>query len=150
MSADSGQLATAESVGAVGPYHRVKISRVVEETADSRSFVLEFPSEVAEQFVYRAGQFLTFRLSVGSERLVRCYSLASAPGVDPEPKVTVKRIDDGRVSNWMNDHLQAVACQVPTTTGDIVLTVVPCRILVPILVVTAAFGPPSASTTSSS
>ena len=107
MSADSGELATAESVGAVGPYHRVKISRVVEETADSRSFVLDFPSEVAEQFVYRAGQFLTFRLSVGSERLVRCYSLASAPGVDPEPKVTVKRIEDGRVSNWMNDHLAA-------------------------------------------
>ena len=105
MSAASEQFATAESVGAGGPYHRVRVSRVVDETADARSFVLAIPEEAAEQFAYRAGQFLTFRLTVASERLVRCYSLASAPGVDREYKVTVKRVEDGRASNWMNDHL---------------------------------------------
>jgi len=38
-------------------------------------------------------------------QLRRCYSLSSAPETDPWPKVTVKRVDDGRVSNWFNDRL---------------------------------------------
>lgn len=90
---------------ASGPYHRLRVARVVDETADARSIVLEIPDALRERFAYRAGQFLTFRVEVGGQRLVRCYSLASAPGLDREHKVTVKRVVDGRVSNWMNEHV---------------------------------------------
>lgn len=92
---------------ASGPYHRLRVARVVDETADARSIVLEIPEALRERFAYRAGQFLTFRVEVGGQRLVRCYSLASAPGIDPEHKVTVKRVADGRVSNWMNERVAA-------------------------------------------
>lgn len=115
-SADPSQprpTATAESVGATGAYQLLRVARVVDETADARSFVLEVPSDVADKFAYRAGQFLTFRVTVDGERLVRCYSLASSPDVEAEHKVTVKRIDEGRVSNWMNDHL-AVGDEIET------------------------------------
>lgn len=97
----------ASGPSASGPYHRLRVARVVEETADARSIVLEIPRELAERFAYRSGQFLTFRVEVAGQRLVRCYSLASAPGLDGEPKVTVKRVAEGRVSNWMNDHVAA-------------------------------------------
>lgn len=90
-----------------GPYHRLRVARVIDETADARSLVLEIPAALRERFAYRAGQFLTFRVEVNGQRLVRCYSLASAPGLDPEHKVTVKRIADGRVSNWMNERVAA-------------------------------------------
>ncbi len=89
-----------------GPWHRLEVTHVVEETADARSFVIGVPSDLAEPFHYRAGQFLTFRIEVGGERLIRCYSLASSPDVDGEHKVTVKRVADGRVSNWMNDSVR--------------------------------------------
>ena len=89
-----------------GPYHRLNIERVIDETADARSFVVTVPDDLSETFGYRAGQFLTFRVTVDGERLVRCYSLASSPDTDNEHKVTVKRIDDGRVSNWMNDEVR--------------------------------------------
>jgi 3-ketosteroid 9alpha-monooxygenase subunit B len=105
MGAETEQPATAASVGASGAYHRLRVGRVIDETADARSFVLEIPAADAERFAYRAGQFLTFRVLVDGERLVRCYSLASSPDAETEHKVTVKRIEDGRVSNWMNDHL---------------------------------------------
>lgn len=105
MSAETEQPATARSIGATGPYHSLRVARVIEETADARSFVLEIPDELVERFGYRAGQFLTFRVSVDGDRLVRCYSLASSPDAEREHKVTVKRIEDGRVSNWVNDHL---------------------------------------------
>jgi 3-ketosteroid 9alpha-monooxygenase subunit B len=82
------------------------VAQVVRETADARSFELEVPEALRPLYAYRAGQFLTFRVPVEGRRLVRCYSLASAPGVDGGFKVTVKRVAGGRVSNWMNDHVR--------------------------------------------
>lgn len=103
----TAQSPAAPREDASGPYHRLRVARVIDETADARSIVLEIPETLRERFAYRAGQFLTFRVEVAGQRLVRCYSLASAPGLDPEHKVTVKRIAEGRVSNWMNERVAA-------------------------------------------
>ena len=78
MSAASEQLATAESVGAGGPYHRVRVSRVVDVTADARPFGLAIPEEAAGRFVYRDGPFRPSRPSVGSAR--RWWGAAPSPG----------------------------------------------------------------------
>jgi len=86
-------------------YYALRVAAVVEETSDTRSFVLEVPAESAAEFAYEAGQFCTFRVAIDGERHVRCYSMSSSPAVDPELRVTVKRTDGGVVSNWMNDHL---------------------------------------------
>jgi 3-ketosteroid 9alpha-monooxygenase subunit B len=85
-----------------GPWYDLRIARIVEETRDARSVVLEIPEAIAAKFHYRAGQFLSFRVEVDGHKLVRCYSLASSPDADVEHKVTIKRIEDGRVSNWFN------------------------------------------------
>jgi len=87
-------------------YHELRIDRIVQETPDARSFVLSVPEELAERYRYQAGQFLTFRVPWQGGSLIRCYSLASAPGIDALPKVTVKRVEQGRVSNWFNDQLE--------------------------------------------
>jgi 3-ketosteroid 9alpha-monooxygenase subunit B len=87
-------------------FHRLEIAGIVQETSDARSFILAVPESLREAFRYRAGQFLTFEVSWNGMQLRRCYSLSSAPETDPWPKVTVKRVDEGRVSNWFNDHLQ--------------------------------------------
>lgn len=86
-------------------YYDLEIDRVIDETPDARSFVLRVPPDLAGEFSYESGQFLTFKVQLAGVDLIRCYSLASAPGVDAEHKVTVKRVVDGRVSNWMNDQL---------------------------------------------
>jgi 3-ketosteroid 9alpha-monooxygenase subunit B len=85
-----------------GPWFDLRIARIVDETRDARSVVLEIPESIAGKFRYRAGQFLSFRVELDGHKLVRCYSLSSSPDVDTEHKVTVKRIEDGRVSNWFN------------------------------------------------
>jgi len=98
-------LGALAGVSLQGPYHALRVARVVDETADARSIVLEVPEELRPLFSYQAGQFLTFRFEVEGRKLVRCYSLASCPHSEDEHKVTVKRIQDGRVSNWINDTL---------------------------------------------
>ena len=89
-----------------GEYYPLSVKRVIRETADSCSLVLEIPVALRERFAYKAGQFLTFRIPVAGQPLLRCYSMSSSPDTDPDMKVTVKRIVEGRVSNWVNDHVR--------------------------------------------
>lgn len=96
-----------QSIPSEGPYYSLRVADVVRETHDACSLILEIPSELAETFRYEAGQFLTFRIEVDGKRLVRCYSLASSPVTDSAHKVTVKRVDQGRVSNRVNDAVLA-------------------------------------------
>ena len=43
-------------------YHSLRVARVVPETHDACSFVLDVPDDLAETFRYRPGQFCTFRV----------------------------------------------------------------------------------------
>jgi 3-ketosteroid 9alpha-monooxygenase subunit B len=86
---------------------QLEVAEVIAETHDSRSVVLRIPAGQEERFRYKAGQFLSFRVMVGGKRLTRCYSMSSSPDCDTLPKVTIKRVDGGRVSNWFNDQVRA-------------------------------------------
>jgi 3-ketosteroid 9alpha-monooxygenase subunit B len=103
-------------------YHALRVAAVIDETPDARSFVFELPSELAPLYRYKAGQFLTFQVALPDEMILRCYSLSSAPETDAAPKVTVKRVEGGRGSNWFNDTL-AVGASIPVLppTGLFVL-----------------------------
>ncbi|MET8217304.1 ferredoxin--NADP reductase [Streptomyces hirsutus] len=84
----------------------VRVVKVIRETADAHSLVLEPAEEDRAAFAYRPGQFLTVR--VPSERdggAARCYSLCSSPVRDELLKVTVKRTAGGYASHWICDHV---------------------------------------------
>lgn len=88
--------------------YRLRVARVIEETADARSIEFDVDGTDAAAFGYRPGQFLTVR--VPSDRcgsVARCYSLSSSPHTDARLKVTVKRTADGYGSNWLCDTLAA-------------------------------------------
>jgi len=83
----------------------LQITDVIPETDDAVSLVFAVPTDDAERWAYRPGQFLTLRIPgdrTGS--VARCYSLASAPGVDRGLRVTVKRTAGGYGSNWLCDN----------------------------------------------
>jgi ferredoxin-NADP reductase len=86
-------------------FHSVRVARMVPETADASSLVLDVSDELRDDFAYEAGQFCTFRLVVDGEPLLRCYSMSSTPVVDDEFRVTVKRVPGGAVSNWLLDRV---------------------------------------------
>ncbi|MBL8711218.1 MAG: ferredoxin--NADP reductase [Rhodospirillaceae bacterium] len=87
--------------------HELTVRGVVDETADTRSIEFDVPTALSATFAYKPGQFLSFDIAVDGVSLRRCYSLSSTPGIDPFPRVTVKRVADGRVSNWINDRVKA-------------------------------------------
>lgn len=88
-------------------FHGLRVDRVVQETDDASSFVLDIPGELHEAFAYQAGQFLTFRVQIGGQTHLRSYSMSSSPDVGDQLQVTVKRVPGGVVSNWMIDTLAA-------------------------------------------
>ncbi|MER5279621.1 ferredoxin--NADP reductase [Streptomyces sp. NPDC002809] len=84
----------------------VRVVKVIRETADAHSLVLEPVDGDRARFTYSPGQFLTVR--VPSERpggAARCYSLCSSPARDELLKVTVKRTAGGYASHWICDHV---------------------------------------------
>jgi 3-ketosteroid 9alpha-monooxygenase subunit B len=91
---------------AVPPFHRIRVAEVIAETADAHSLVLAVPPALAAAFAYRPGQYLTVRLPGDGGTVARCYSLSSSPHTDADLKITVKRVRDGRASNWICDHVR--------------------------------------------
>ena len=90
-------------------FHETRITRVIQENRDTRTYVLDAP------FRYQAGQFVTFR--VGGT--LRSYSMSSSPDTDTELMTTVKRVPGGLVSNWLHDNLAA---------GDVVEVTAPAGV----------------------
>lgn len=97
---------------------RARVVGVVQETRDTRTFVLE-PN--AAWRGHRAGQYTSVELEIDGVRVRRCYSIASAPG-QALISITVKRTPGGRVSPWMHRHLGVGdVVGLGPATGDFVL-----------------------------
>jgi len=89
-----------------GPkYYELTVKEIVEETKDAISIVFNHPAEGRIQ--YKSGQFLTLIAPVQGKDVRRAYSLCTSPFVDQDLAVTVKRVDNGLMSNWLPDNLKA-------------------------------------------
>jgi ferredoxin-NADP reductase len=86
-------------------YHSLRVKKVIQETSDTRSYVLDVPADLHELFTYSAGQFCTFKVKQGGDELLRCYSMSSAPTTDPDLTITVKRVPGGAVSTWFHGEV---------------------------------------------
>jgi len=77
----------------------MKVTGIIEETADTRSFILE---PVGITLPCRSGQFFTFIFTSSTGReLRRSYSISSSPELGEPITVTIKRITNGEVSRMI-------------------------------------------------
>ena len=83
----------------------IKVKEIIQETADCQSIVFEIPEELKEEFSYLPGQYLTFKHDLNGEEIRRSYSLCSS-ALDNEWRVAVKRVEDGRFSNFIHSELK--------------------------------------------
>ena len=90
--------------GAKELYYSLTVKEVVNETTDAISIVFEQPEPPIE---YKAGQFLTLIADIDGKSVRRAYSLSSSPYTDKDLAVTIKRVKDGLMSNFLNDTVKA-------------------------------------------
>ncbi len=82
----------------------LKIVKVKKETHDVTTFFVD-PKSQGLDWKPKAGQYITIEVEVKGETLRRSYSLSSAP-YDELLAFSIKRVDKGRVSNFMIDSIQ--------------------------------------------
>ena len=87
-------------------FHELEVTAVIEETSECKSFELGVPPHLSSAYRHKAGQHLTFKLPWEEFQVTRCYSIASCPDLGEPMKIGVKRVEGGRISNWLNDHLK--------------------------------------------
>ncbi|ABZ75673.1 Oxidoreductase FAD-binding domain protein [Shewanella halifaxensis HAW-EB4] len=73
------------------------------ETHDVISF--RFRGTTPVKFHFKPGQFLTLLLEIDGEKIARSYTISSSPSRPYSIVLTIKRIEGGKVSNYLADNL---------------------------------------------
>lgn len=83
-------------------YLPLKVREVVKETDDTVTLYFEQPEPLLD---YKPGQFLTVVMDFEGKEQRRSYSLCTSPYVDPFPGISVKRVEKGLFSNYLNEKI---------------------------------------------
>jgi glycine betaine catabolism B len=82
-----------------------RCDRIINETSDVKTFC--FVSTDARLFSdYQPGQFVTLAVEIDGKTVFRPYSISSSPTRPHYLSVTIKRVPNGLVSNWMHDQFK--------------------------------------------
>ncbi|KAB0475792.1 hybrid-cluster NAD(P)-dependent oxidoreductase [Vibrio sp. IB15] len=73
---------------------------------DFTTFWLEPAKESHSLPSYQPGQHLPIEMVIDGEKVSRRYTLSSSPSRAGRLAISVKRVNDGQISNWLNDHFQ--------------------------------------------
>ena len=87
-------------------FHRLAVDDLRRETPDAVSLTFAIPKELAGDYSFAPGQYLTLRTMLDGEEVRRSYSICSGPE-DGELRIAVKKVDGGAFSNWAADELKA-------------------------------------------
>ena len=83
-------------------YLKLTVKQVRRETGDAVSLVFEEPKGGLS---YQPGQFITLILTINGKKIRRAYSLCSSPFVGELPAVTVKKVEGGQMSGFVNTSI---------------------------------------------
>ncbi|MFN0204480.1 MAG: FAD-binding oxidoreductase, partial [Bacteroidia bacterium] len=104
--------------------YRLKVENIVDETPDAYSLVFSAADETLRN--YKPGQYLTLKLNIQGENVRRAFSLSSAPNLDSQLAVTIKRVEGGRASNYLRDKVKVGdEIEVLPPMGNFALNIVP-------------------------
>lgn len=84
-------------------YYQLLVKDVIHETSDAISIIFENPEK---KIKYKPGQFLSLVFRVDGEEVRRSYSFSTSPFSDEDLGVTVKRVDQGKISNYINEKIK--------------------------------------------
>jgi ring-1,2-phenylacetyl-CoA epoxidase subunit PaaE len=86
-------------------FHRLAVNDLRREAPDAVSLTFAIPAELANDYSFAPGQYLTLRTTMDGEEVRRSYSICSGPD-DGELRIAVKKVDGGAFSSWAADELK--------------------------------------------
>jgi ring-1,2-phenylacetyl-CoA epoxidase subunit PaaE len=86
-------------------FHKLKVKEIIRETPEAVSVIFDVPPPIQPEFLFKMGQYITFKINLNGEEVRRSYSLCSAPH-ERIIKVAVKEVPDGKMSSYINRQLK--------------------------------------------
>ena len=90
---------------AIPRFHRLAVNDLRRESSDAVSLTFAIPPELASDYAFTPGQYLTLRTTMDGEEVRRSYSICSGPD-DGELRIAVKKVDGGAFSSWAAEALK--------------------------------------------
>lgn len=85
-------------------FHTLSIKKINRQTDKAVNIIFDVPSELASEYTFKAGQYLTLETKIDGEDVRRSYSISSEEGKDLG--IVVKAIPEGKFSNYANSTLE--------------------------------------------
>src|SRR6266540_4336706 len=85
-------------------FHSLRVAKIDRLCADAVAITFEVPAELAGQYSFKAGQYLTLRQDVEGTEERRSYSICAPAGT--APRIGVRRVDGGLFSAELVDSLE--------------------------------------------
>ncbi len=85
-------------------FHKLSIRNITKETEKAVSISFNVPQNLKEEFLFKAGQYITLKTDINGNEVRRDYSLCVAPKSN-ELKVAVKEVENGTFSVYANKDL---------------------------------------------
>ncbi len=89
-------------------FHTLRVADVRQETDECVSLAFDVPADLAGDYQFLPGQYLTLRTVLDGVEVRRSYSICSAPG-DGELRVAVKQVPDGAFSGYVASSVRSGA-----------------------------------------
>lgn len=119
------------------PFVPASVLRIVQETADTKTFVLQADAPWQVRHRAKAGQFVHLRLEIDGQPATRSYCLSSCPGAR-QLALTVQHQPGGLVSQHLHRHLKlGDVVHISQPQGEFVL---PVQLPEKILLLSAGIG----------
>ena len=84
-------------------YFHLTVKEIIEETLDTKT--ISFWQPIHQAVTYKAGQFITIIAEINGKKERRSYSMSSSPR-EASLSITVKRVANGLVSNYLCDYIK--------------------------------------------
>jgi ring-1,2-phenylacetyl-CoA epoxidase subunit PaaE len=85
-------------------FHKLTIKDIQKETTNAVSITLDVPANLKDIFSFKAGQSITFKVTLNGKEIRREYSICTSPK-SGELKVVVKKVEGGIFSTYANTKL---------------------------------------------
>ena len=87
-------------------YHLLQVINIKRETKDAVSVQFEVPTDIQNLFKFIQGQYVTLKININGESVVRSYSICSSPFTIGSFTIGVKKVALGKASSFINDTLK--------------------------------------------
>ncbi len=86
-------------------FHSLAVKHIEKLTPSSVAITFEIPKELAQTFIFTAGQYITIKKEIKGKELRRAYSISSSPK-SADITIGVKKVDSGGFSHYANAKLR--------------------------------------------